>query len=240
MKPVSHLANMVVTSLRIRMWMSRQSEINDMGLWWHYWTAGWINLLDFLSGKEINFRQISVNLSMLTNINGCHFFLLFKPKPLFPATFRHFCWYVNPTVCLKQNSSPLSTISVSKLPRLDGPRVILSLLFSSCHIFESGSLIHLLIPFCSLTTLGSDLHCLMGTLSHTAHVGIFSFLCKTGQTVYGFDGNTKWGRNLWGFDPNSEMVFCSFCLRYQQRSYPHLKMQFKYQLCYEAASAPLK
>lgn len=59
-----------------------------------------------------------------TNFNRCHFFL-FKPKLLLQTTFTSFfSVYVNTSVCSKQNTSPLSTISVSTLPRLRVPQLL--------------------------------------------------------------------------------------------------------------------
>lgn len=67
-----------------------------------------------------NKLPIEVNSSMQTNINRCRFFLLCTLKLLSPATVRHFS-YVNPAIYPKQSLSPSSTISVSKLTKLEVP-----------------------------------------------------------------------------------------------------------------------
>ena len=84
----------------------------------------WINWPSWLSLRWRNgliFKSIWA--CKWTNFNRCHFFL-FKPKLLLQTTFTSFfSAYVNTSVCPKQNTSPLSTISVSTLPRLRVPQL---------------------------------------------------------------------------------------------------------------------
>lgn len=123
MEPVRHLARMVVSSLRISQHcVAKQPEVNDGGSWWY-------RLLDkptFLTSLRWRNGLIfkSIWACKWTNFNRCHFFL-FKPKLLLQTTFTSFfSVYVNTSVCSKQNTSPLSTISVSTLPRLRVPQLL--------------------------------------------------------------------------------------------------------------------
>lgn len=136
--------------------------------------------LPFRWGNKL---PIEVNSSMQTNINRCHFFLLRTLKPLSPATVRHFS-YVNPAIYPEQSLSPSSTISVSKLPKLEVPELLFH--FCSGPVMVSS---HVLSPTYSIFAASPPEVRYCPSHGYIVMYSAFTYLpipLQTGLTMFGF------------------------------------------------------
>lgn len=208
MKAVSHLATMGITNLLRSSCQCGWPDCLDIGLWSHYWTARWTDLLDLLF---INFIFKSIQACKWTN---------FSPMYTQTQVTGDNSAHTSTLQCIQNRSHLLSQPHQSlNYPGLRSQSYSFPF-FRSCYVFELWSPFHLRIPFCSLTILGqllttSWIHCQASSL----------IPLKNRTTVPFWWEYTVRKGILWVWSQVKRI--CMVCLL---RLYLLWKMQFNYQL----------